>query len=74
MRNRDNDHDIPRDLTNRETQVLCHLGFGLSNREIAMSLSISVETVKEHVQNILRKLDSRDRTEAAVWAVRNGLS
>ena len=42
-------------LTNREHQVLRHLGLGLSNREIGCSLSISVETVKEHVQNILRK-------------------
>ena len=74
MQNRAIDHRNPRDLTNRELQVLRHLGFGLSNREIAKSLGISVETVKEHVQNILRKLDSKDRTAAAVWAVRDGLS
>lgn len=74
MRSRDIDHENPHALTNREMQVLRHLGFGLSNREIAMSLEISVETVKEHVQNILRKLDSKDRTAAAVWAVRDGLS
>ena len=60
-------------LTNREDQVLRHLGLGLSNREIASSLSISVETVKEHVQNVLRKIDAGDRTEAAVLAVRSGL-
>ena len=41
-------------LTVRETQVLRHLALGLSNKEIGRSLSISVETVKEHVQNILR--------------------
>ena len=46
---------------------------GLSNREIGKSLSISVETVKEHVQNILRKLQVNDRTQAAVWAVKRGL-
>jgi DNA-binding NarL/FixJ family response regulator len=37
-------------------------------------LGISVETVKEHVQNILRKLEASDRTEAAVWAVKRGLA
>jgi DNA-binding NarL/FixJ family response regulator len=64
--------DVP--LTKREYQVLRHLAYGLSNREIGRSLSISIETVKEHVQNILRKLDAADRTEAAVWAVRRGLA
>ena len=66
------DHDVP--LTNREMQVLRHLSMGLSNREIGKSLGISVETVKEHVQNILRKLDVNDRTQAAVWAVKRGLT
>jgi len=60
-------------LTQRETQVLRHLALGLSNKEIGQSLSISVETVKEHVQNVLRKIDCTDRTQAAVWAVRRGL-
>lgn len=59
-------------LTNREMQVLRHLALGLSNRDIGQSLSISVETVKEHVQNILRKLQVSDRTQAAVWAVKKG--
>jgi DNA-binding NarL/FixJ family response regulator len=66
------DHDVP--LTNREMQVLRHVSMGLSNREIGKSLGISVETVKEHVQNILRKLDVNDRTQAAVWAVKRGLA
>jgi DNA-binding NarL/FixJ family response regulator len=60
-------------LTRREEQVLRHIAFGLSNKEIALSLEISVETVKEHVQNILRKIGVADRTQAAVWAVRRGL-
>ena len=60
-------------LTNRELQVLRHVALGLSNREIGKSLSISIETVKEHVQNILRKIDVADRTQAAVWAVKRGL-
>ncbi len=61
-------------LTQREAQVLRHIALGLSNKEIARSLQISVETVKEHVQNILRKLGVSDRTQAAVWAVRKGLA
>lgn len=65
------DEQMP--LTERETQVLRHIALGLSNREIARSLEISVETVKEHVQNILRKIQCTDRTQAAVWAVRNEL-
>jgi DNA-binding NarL/FixJ family response regulator len=60
-------------LTNRELQVLRHIALGLSNKEIAQSLSISVETVKEHVQNILRKLNAADRTDAAVRAVKLGV-
>ena len=63
--------DVP--LTRREYQVLRHLAYGLSNREIGFSLKISVETVKEHIQNILRKFDMPDRTAAAVWAVKRGL-
>jgi DNA-binding NarL/FixJ family response regulator len=65
------DSEIP--LTQRETQVLRHLALGLSNKEIAQSLDISIETVKEHVQHLLRKMKVNDRTQAAVWAVRKGL-
>lgn len=66
------DDSVP--LTNREIQVLRHVATGLSNREIGTSLGISVETVKEHVQNMLRKLNVSDRTQAAVWAVKKGLA
>jgi len=71
MRQMVEDEDVP--LTQRETQVLRHVALGLSNKEIGKSLEISVETVKEHVQNILRKIAVSDRTQAAVWAVRKGL-
>lgn len=70
-RDRSDSKEVP--LTNRELQVLRHIALGLSNKEIGVSLNISVETVKEHVQNILRKLDTTDRTAAAVWAVKTGL-
>jgi len=70
-RDRGDNNEVP--LTNRELQVLRHVALGLSNREIGRSLGISIETVKEHVQNILRKIEASDRTQAAVWAVRRGL-
>ena len=60
-------------LTPRESQVLSHVALGLSNQEIARSLEISVETTKEHVHNIFRKLAVNDRTQAAVWAVKSGV-
>lgn len=65
------DIDVP--LTQRESEVLRQLAHGLTNKEIAQSLTISYETVKEHVQHILRKIGVSDRTQAAVWAVRKGL-
>ena len=66
------DASVP--LTPRELQALRLVAMGLSNREIADAMSISVETVKEHVQNMLRKTALHDRTQAAVWAIRNGLA
>ncbi|QDU93961.1 response regulator [Lignipirellula cremea] len=60
-------------LTQRESEVLRQLALGLTNKEIAQALHISYETVKEHVQHILRKVGVSDRTQAAVWAVRNDL-
>ena len=66
--------DLETPLTKREGEVLKQLALGLSNKEIAQSLEISYETVKEHVQHILRKLSVADRTQAAVWAVRKGLA
>jgi len=65
------DAEVP--LTKRESEVLKQLAFGLTNKEIAQSLGISYETVKEHVQHILRKIGVSDRTQAAVWAVRKNL-
>lgn len=60
-------------LTQRESEVLRQLAHGLTNKEIGQALGISYETVKEHVQHILRKIGVSDRTQAAVWAVRKGL-
>ena len=65
--------DVEVPLTQRESEVLHQLALGLTNKEIAQSLQISYETVKEHVQHILRKIGVTDRTQAAVWAVRKGI-
>jgi len=65
------DIDVP--LTRREAEVLAMVSQGLTNKEIAKALFISPETVKEHVQRILKKIGVADRTQAAVWAVRKGL-
>ncbi len=70
-RKKPEDADIP--LSHREMQVLRHVALGLSNMDIARSLNITVDTVKEHVQSILRKLQVSDRTQAAVWAIRRGV-
>jgi DNA-binding NarL/FixJ family response regulator len=65
--------DVEVPLTQRESEVLRQLAYGLTNKEIANTLHISYETVKEHVQHILRKIGVSDRTQAAVWAVRKEL-
>jgi DNA-binding NarL/FixJ family response regulator len=57
-------------LTRRETEILGLIVQGLSNKEIARTLGIALDTVKEHIQNILRKTSLSDRTQAALWAVR----
>ncbi len=61
-------------LTEREKEVLALIADGRSNREIARHLVLSEKTVKTHVSNILMKLDLADRTQAALWAVRHGVT
>lgn len=62
------------DLTEREIEVLAELGYGLNNKEIAEKLFITEGTVKNHVSNIISKLAVRDRTQAAIYSVRYGVS
>lgn len=61
------------DLTKREMEVLKEIASGKSNKEIAASLYITEKTVKTHVSNVLAKLGLADRTQAALFAVRNHL-
>jgi DNA-binding NarL/FixJ family response regulator len=61
-------------LTRREREVLQKLTEGLANDQIAEQLEVDVETIKHHVKHILAKLGLVDRTQAAIWAVRNGLA
>jgi DNA-binding NarL/FixJ family response regulator len=65
---------VLQDLTKREHDVLLNLGYGKNNKEIATTLSITEGTVKNHVSNIISKLELRDRTQAAVFAVRYGIT
>jgi DNA-binding NarL/FixJ family response regulator len=66
--------DEPRaELTTRELDVLRLVGAGKANKEIATELLISERTARTHVSNILAKLHLESRTQAALWAVRQGL-
>ncbi|MBE9136413.1 response regulator transcription factor [Nodosilinea sp. LEGE 07088] len=65
---------IETSLTARELEVLKLLAKGTTNKGIAQALYVSEGTVKNHVSNILMRLDLRDRTQAAIYAVENGLS
>ncbi len=67
----DDDMEIP--LTNRQSEVLRHIASGLTTKQIAKALDIRYDTAKEHVQNAIRKIGVKGRTQAAVWAVRKGL-
>lgn len=60
------------ELTKREREVLNELAKGKSNKEIASALFITEKTVKTHISNILSKLQLSDRTQAAIYAVKNG--
>ena len=62
------------ELSEREAEVLGLIARGLSNKEIGEQLSISPNTVKAHLRNILEKLQLSSRVEAATWALRHGLS
>lgn len=62
------------DLSKREVQILRCLLAGQSNKAIARNLHITESTVKMHFKNVMRKISAQNRTQAAVWAIQNGLS
>ncbi len=70
---RDIDQEKIELLSKRELSVLALVAQGLSNRDVAKELDISERTVKNHLSNIFKKIDVIDRTQAAVFAIRNNL-
>jgi DNA-binding NarL/FixJ family response regulator len=72
LRNSDSEPADP-SLTPRELDIIRKIGEGRSNREIAEELALSVGTVKNHISQILDKLDLRDRTQLAIYAIRHRL-
>lgn len=73
MINRDLDKEKLKSLTKREIEVLKDIAAGLLNKEIAINLGISERTVKNHISNIFKKIDVADRTQAAVFAIKNNI-
>jgi len=73
LRTRDTDKTKLDVLTNREKEMLVYLAKGMLNKEIAIELKISERTVKNHISNLFKKIDVNDRTQAAVFAIKNGL-
>ena len=73
LANRDIDKDKIDLLTSREYEVLIQVANGMSNKEIATNLNISERTVKNHISNIFKKIDVSDRTQAAVFAIKNNI-
>ena len=70
---RDVDKDKIDSLTGRELEVLIQIANGMINKEIATMLNISERTVKNHISNIFKKIEVSDRTQAAVFAIKNDL-
>ena len=73
MISRDKDKDKIDELTKRELEVLIEVANGKLNKKIANELKISERTVKNHISNIFKKIDVNDRTQAAVFAIKNDL-
>ena len=71
--NRDIDKEKLESLTKREIEILIQVAGGMFNKEIANNLDISERTVKNHISNIFKKIDVSDRTQAAVFAIKNNV-
>ncbi|MEI3607143.1 response regulator transcription factor [Pseudogracilibacillus sp. SE30717A] len=71
---RGNHTKIPTKLTERELAIVKRIGEGKTNKEIASELYLSIGTVKNNITNILQKLQLRDRTQLAIFAIKNNLA
>lgn len=70
---RDIDKEKIKSLTNRELEILKLVSHGQSNKDLASALNISERTVKNHLSSLFKKIDVEDRTQAAVFAIKNDL-
>ena len=66
------DNELTEELTKTEWRVIQKIGCGMSNKEIASELALSEETVRNYLSSVLSKLELRDRTQLAIWAVQTG--
>ena len=73
LSSRSDTEEVVSSLTKRETEILDYIARGFLNKQIASSLDISEQTIKNHVTSILRKLNANARTEAVVIAIRRGI-
>lgn len=67
------DVEKSKSLTKRELEILIQVAKGMLNKEIAINLDISERTVKNHISNIFKKIDVSDRTQAAIFAIKNNI-
>ena len=72
--NRDSDKDKIKLLTSREMELLAMVSSGMKNMDIAKAINISERTVKNHLSHIFEKLEVNDRTQAAVFAIKNNIT
>ena len=70
---RENDSDMVKDITKRERQILIAIAEGKNNLTIGKEFNISEQTVKNHISNLFKKIGVKDRTQAAVFAIRNNI-
>ena len=66
------DNELTEELTKTEWRVIQKIGCGMSNKEIASELVLSEGTVRNYLSSVLSKLELRDRTQLAIWAVQTG--
>lgn len=69
----ESESDIVKDITKREKQILACIAEGKSNSDISVDFGISEQTVKNHITSLFKKIGVKDRTQAAVFAIRNNI-